>query len=438
MSGADQMFGTITHIGSVAGIFWFSSGQLSRRWLTLGYAVLVSMLVIMVAGFIMIFSSLWKFSQGGWTNTVLGVNFSYVVFLIMHYILHRKKIMQYFREFSILKESFFESSQHDKDYEDFKESLKKQHERLDMFIKFQFWFNFSLSPLNTLVKILTWNKLVDFNNKNYLIYAIYFEPSDNVMFWPTVSLQAASLHVLCIVQTASDLYLLQVFFLIVMSLKYLRIKLGKILSLQDDSPNVSMMNLSSQQLRKLDSNDRPVILTGMYKDYNKSLNCVPEKVKEWIEHHIYIMRLNTGFLQLYTPVLIAYFVNVLLGDCLGIFGVTQDEGNFFSLAEKILIGSYFVQNAITLSLICLAGTGVAYESTRVFEDGFHAPWHDYCDEATKSTLSVVSTVSKRALKLTPRNSTTAQLSTDTLLWMLRTMLSVYVALTQIKAAFNNN
>lgn len=435
MTSSDQVFRTITYIGLVAGIFWFKDGQLSKRWVVLGYGVLVSLLVMMVVGFVMIFSSLWKFSQGGWTNLVLGVNFSYIVVLIMHNILHREEIMKYFREFSNLKESFYENRQYDENYENFQGNLKKQHDRIDMLIKFQFWSNFSLSPLNTLFKILSWNKIVDFNNKNDLIYAIYFDPRDSVMFWPTVSLQATTLHVLCVLQTASDLYLLKVFFLIVMSMKYLRMKLGKILSLQDGSANESMMNPSSQ-LRKLNSTGRPVMLTGMYKDYKNSLKCVDEKVKQWIEHHIYILNLYTGFIKLYSPVLIAYFVNVLLGDCLGIFGVTQDEGNFFSLPEKIIIGSYFVQNAITLSLICLAGSALADESTRVFEDGFHGPWHDY-DKVTKSTLSVVSTVSKRPLKLTPRNSATAQLSTDTLLWMLRTMVSVYLALTEIKAAFNN-
>lgn len=283
MAGSEDIFRGISSVTPVAGLLWFSKARLSTGFVTRGLIFLTVSFMIMIISFLMISSSLWKFYEGGATNLPLIINFSYITFLSIFYIINAKKVIQNHQNLLQLQKSFGLSSVQGKSV--FQTSLAKHAIKLNMLIKFQFWFNYLLSPLNTLIKILYWNNIIDVQSENDLIYKIYFDVSNSYMFWPTVTLQAISLHVLVTFQTVNDLYILSVLTLQLVSFQHLQAELANILSLksyravltpEEFGTNKSMYNPVLNNLEYIIEND----------------NYVNYKLQQWIQQHTYTLRLE--------------------------------------------------------------------------------------------------------------------------------------------------
>ncbi|KAG8307998.1 hypothetical protein J6590_006979 [Homalodisca vitripennis] len=83
------------------------------------------------------------------------------------------------------------------------------------------------------------------------------------------------------------------------------------------------------------------------------------------------------------------------------------------------------------------GKGLVLEgSSHVFEDAFHGHWYK-CNKATKVNLGIICTATQRPIRLTPLGSQTAELSLKTFIWVVRAMVSFYMALTQVKEKFKS-
>nr|WHU27563.1 olfactory receptor 2 [Matsumurasca onukii] len=206
--------------------------------------------------------------------------------------------------------------------------------------------------------------------------------------------------------------------------KHLRAELANILSLE------TCTTISTDEEFNETTNNEILNNSGSMIENNDTVNF---KLQQWIQQHTYLLRLSRDFLDLYTPVLIFYFGNALIGDCFGIFNVTQDQAHFFSIAEKILIGSYFIQNCVSLTIICIVATHLNDASKNVMDDGYHGKWYD-CNIPLQKDLLVVGARVQCPVKITPKCSETAELSIDTLIFIVRTMISLYIALTEIRTA----
>lgn len=284
MVGSEDIFQGIASVAPATGLLWFSKTRLTKSSYTWGFIWLAVTFVIMMISFLMISSSLWKFYEGGSTNITLIITFSYITFLSLFYMINAEKVIQNHQNLLQLQETFGLTSAQDNSVF-WGTTLAKHAKVLNMAVRLLFWFNFILTPINTIVKILYWNNIIEFHNMNDLVYKMYFDVSNSFMFWPTVILQSISLHVLVTFQPANEFYILSVMTLQLACFKHLRAELANILSLE------TCTTISTDEEFNETTNNEILNNSGSMIENNDIVNF---KLQQWIQQHTYLLRFASG------------------------------------------------------------------------------------------------------------------------------------------------
>ncbi|KAG8307997.1 hypothetical protein J6590_006978 [Homalodisca vitripennis] len=323
MPPSEHIFKEITSVAVFAGIVCITCKLLTKRRIFYGFIFLLTAIVLFILSFVLISSIFWKFSEGGPSNFTLGIMYSYGTVLAIYYLANGERIATHLQDLLELKEIFSACSGLC-NLHSFERILEPHAIRLNAWIKLQFWLNFLALPANFVYKAMSRVKMVDFGNENDLVHAVYFDTTDDALFWPTVIFQCVSLHTMVVMQTVNDLYILNVTLLLVLFFRYLRHRLGAVVNWSRFSFKPVTHSCKNENLTMFSNPMMSMKYSGRLKHSDKlNLEVVDKDIKFWIQYHTHLLRLCRDFIQLYTPVLVAYFINVFLSVSFGTFIVTQ-------------------------------------------------------------------------------------------------------------------
>lgn len=283
MSSPEHVFHAVISVALYAGIVPISRKRFSKFYNTCGLLFLGCALVWIVAGFILV-SSMLKFGQGGEGNFGLCIAYCYTMVIIIFYIISGTKVAENVQDILTIIEQFSTISIDDKFFE---EILYNNANRINLFMKYRFWYTFFLIPVDVVIKILNRMDMIEMKNENNLIHAVNFDANHSIIFWPTFIIQSFALQLVIVIQTFNDLYILNVIILNILAFRYLRFKLGNIVS--SNYPKLFKIKASTSLNKKIESK----------KPNRQSSELGKITVKQWIAAHNSLLRYSKHFLFLY-------------------------------------------------------------------------------------------------------------------------------------------